>query len=273
MKKKSNKIWMVIVLLLAMVSVAPAATNYWRGNGNGGEWTPAEDTLWNNANNWISWPPPTWIPEALVPVAGQRVELNRTGYTTEINSDMDAACWSLHVGFWGDHTLDVTGGTLGVTGGLMQIGGGTGDNGVVNVSGGSISIADLFAVGGLNDQWGNNGGNGILNMSNGSISVGTNLQIGKYFGTGYVDLSGGVITAASLEMTANGLLNITGTGKVVLPGDQTVLANGYIGSGWILGQADYMTSGEYAGNTLITPEPATLALLGMGLVALLRRKG
>jgi len=269
---KSIKIWMAIVLVLAMISVAPAATNYWKGGaGNGGD---PEDTLWNNANNWVSWPPPLWIPESFVPVAGQRVELNRTGKTTEINNGVNAVSWSLHVGFWGDHTLNVNnGGTLGVTGGLMQIGGGTGDHGVVNVSGGAITIADLFAVGGLNDAWGNNGGNGILNMSNGSISVGTNLQIGKYFGTGLVDLSGGVITAASLEMTANGLLDITGTGKVVLPGDQTVLVGGYIGEGWISGQVAYMTSGDYAGNTLITPEPATLALLGMGLVTLLRRKG
>ena len=273
-----TKIFVVVVLLLAFVNIASAETVYWAGAGQGGDppwcYDPSPDQLWSNANNWVEWFS-TGYPAHNVPTAADYAELNSKGYTTLVGTGMAAVASSMRVGYSGSHTLNVTGGTLAV-GGFAELGGGSGDEGVMNVQGGVTTIGGSFAIGGLGlPEWSWPGGNGTLNMSNGSLGVTGALQIGINAGTGDVILDGGIITAASLAMAANGLLTVSDDGMVVLPGDQTVLVGGYIGSGWISGQANYMTSGEYAGNTLITiPEPVTLFLMGVGgLLISRRRKG
>jgi hypothetical protein len=272
------KIFVVVVLLLALVNIACAGTVYWAGPGQGGGppwgYDPSPDQDWSNAANWVEWFS-TGFPAHNVPTAADYAELNRTGYTTLVGTGMAAVASSMRVGYSGSHTLNVTGGTLAV-GGFAELGGGSGDEGVMNVQGGVTTIGGSFAIGGLGlPEWSWPGGNGTLNMSNGSLGVTGALQIGINAGTGDVILDGGIITAASLAMAANGLLTVSDDGMVVLPGDQTVLVGGYIGSGWISGQANYMTSGEYAGNTLITiPEPVTLFLMSVGgLMISRRRKG
>jgi hypothetical protein len=274
-----KRIFVVVVLLLALVNIASAATIWWSGPGQSGGppwgYDPAPSQDWSDAANWITWPPPSYTPTHVVPTAADRVELNTTGYTTQVYTGTDAVCSNMSVGYSGSHTLIVSGGTLTV-GGFTEIGGGIGDEGVMNVQGGVTSIGGNFAIGGPGlPQWSWPGGNGTLNMSNGSIGVTGALQIGINAGTGHVTIDGGIITAASLAMAANGLLTVSDDGMVVLPGDQTVLVGGYISSGWISGQANYMTSGEYVGNTLITiPEPVTLFLMGVGgLMISRRRKG
>jgi len=270
-----------IVLLLALFNVASAYEVYWIGAGEPGNsppWNygPGEDVYWSNGNNWVKWPADAgWVPTLGVPTAADTIHLNRPGYPILVNTGTAGVGAVLNVGYWADHSLEVTGGSIAI-GGDISVGiGGTDNDGLLTVSGGLISAGGAFAVGGDN-PWSGTGATGLLDMSDGAINVVGNLQIGKYaISTGTVNLSGGIITAASIEMTANGLLDITGTGKVVLLGDQTVLVGGYIGSGWISGQANYMTSGEYTGNTLITvPEPVTLFLLGVGgLIISRRRKG
>jgi len=275
-----RQILVAIVLLLALFNVASAYEVYWIGAGEPGNsppWNygPGEDVYWSNGNNWVRWPSDGgWLPTFGVPTAADTIYLNRPGYPILVNTGTAGVGAVLDVGYWADHSLEVTGGSIAI-GGDISVGiGGTDNDGLLTVSGGLISAGGAFAVGGDNPYSGV-GATGLLNMSDGAINVVGNLLIGKYaISTGTVNLSGGIITAASLEMSANGLLDITGTGMVVLPGDQTSLVNDYILSGWISGRADYMASGQYAGNTVLTiPEPATLTLLGMGLVTLLRRKG
>jgi len=276
--KMKTKIFVVVVLLLAFVNIASAETVYWAGAGQGGDppwcYDPSPDQLWSNANNWVEWFS-TGYPAHNVPTAADYVELNCTGYVTLVNTGTAAVGSMLSVGYAGSHTLNVTGGTLAI-GGFAELGGGSGDEGVMNVQGGVTTIGGNFAIGGPGlPQYSWPGGNGTLNMSSGSIGVTGALQIGINAGTGDVILSGGTISAAALAMTANGLLTLSDDGLVVLPGNQTALVNGYINSGWVSGQAEYMTAGQYAGNTLVfVPEPVTLFLLGVGgLVISRRRKG
>jgi len=272
-----KKVFIVIVLLLSLINIASAGTLYWAGPGQAGGppwgYDPSPSQDWSDAANWITWPPPSYTPTHVVPTAADWAQLNRTGYTSQVYAGTNAACSKLSVGYSGSHTLVVSGGTLNV-GGFAELGGGSGDEGVMNVLGGLTSIGGDFAIGGPGlPQYSWPGGNGTLNMNNGSISVIGALQIGINAGTGDVILNGGTINAASLEMAANGFMSLIGDGKVILPGDQTVLVGGYISSGWISGQANYMTSGQYAGNTLITtPEPVTLFLMGVGGLMILKRR-
>jgi hypothetical protein len=274
----AKQILMAFVSVLALFSVASAYDVYWIGAGepeNAPPWNygPGEDVYWSNGDNWVRWPEDAgWIPAYGVPTAGDNVLLNRPGYPTLVDAGTAGVGASMAVGYWDDHWLEVTGGSVAIGGDISVGYGGTGNDGLLTVSGGLISAGGAFAVG-SNNEWGNTGATGTLDMSGGAINVTGNLQIGKYaLSSGMVDLSGGIINAASIEMTANGLLNITGTGMVVLPGDQTTLVSGYIGSGWIIGACDYdiTTPGK---TTIYVPEPATLALLSIGLTALLRKRG
>jgi len=280
MKMKKPIYFLALVLAMCLASVASAAyTVYWRGDGDPlaeppWNYDPSVDVYWSNADNWITWPQPDYYPTSWMPTSADTAHLNRPGYTTLINDGTSAVASVLSVGFWGDHTLDVTGGALDV-GNLLQIGAGTDDNGIMNVSGGAITVSGSFAVGSQDPyQNGSYGfGNGTLNMSGGMVIVYDALEVGFYDGNGDVDLSGGVIIASSLDMTANGSLMVSGDGLLVLLGNQLALVDGYIASGWVSGAAEFMTTGEFAGNTVVTvPEPTTLLLLGMGGLALFRRK-
>ncbi len=239
-------------------------------------WPPSENTQWKDPNNWVSWPLPDYFVRLhFVPDINDSVVLNRgldsnyqfvtepNLWTTVIDSDTSAEAAWLAIGQYGWHTLNITGGTLHISGMLQAFYPQDGNpplqtdkfmlemarsnlyeygdsNSVLNISGGSVTGNGHFVIGGLNDEWGNLGGNGHFNMSGGTVDCNGTLEIGMYNGTGDVNLSGGIFDANDLQMTAHGLLTISGTGKLVLKGDKRELVNGYINSGWIVSPA-YVT--------------------------------
>jgi len=71
-------------------------------------------------------------------------------------------------------------------------------------------------------------------------------------------------------MSVNGRINIQNTGSILIHGNSLTEVQGYITSGWITNARTYL-AGE---NTMITlvPEPATIALLGLSGLVLLRKK-
>jgi hypothetical protein len=175
--------------------------------------------------------------------------------------------------------------------GFMSVGsdsaaaGSTGRNGLLYVNGGSITALQ----GQGNIVIGNGNSNGLANcygkmwMTGGTIDC-LNFSIGKNIGViGEVYLSGGTISANQLLMrtnggTANVILDISGSGKFVLDGDKTSILETYIDNGWIKSNgedADYSIISYDAGinkTIVMIPEPATIALLGIGLFGFIRRK-
>ena len=128
----------------------------------------------------------------------------------------------------------------------------------------------------------NAGATGIIDIS-GTVSVGQMLGLGWNGGVGYVNvLDGGVLDLFQLHgdgisSIKNGsILDISGTGQVLLPGDYTGVLNAYIANDTISGNGvlGNVTWDVVDGTTIVTavPEPATMSLLGLGALALLRKK-
>ena len=272
-----SRVFCVVVLVLLLASAAQA-TDWW--------WYEPVDDDWENSLNWTAWPPPDWVPIHGIPAAADKVELNREVYT-EVGTGDAAVCDILYVGSDLSHTLGVVDGTLTV-GSEVVLGTGGGTIGYMDVSGGVMSVNDDLNVGGGGlPEWGWGPGVGDLDVSGGTINIGGSLVLGQTLtydpgegdpivsqtGTGTVTVDGGVVVAVGLTIEIGSLLGVYDDGLVILAGDQLDLVNGYVDAGLIIGQASIPTSGAYAGNTVIEiPEPATLALLAVGGLALLRKR-
>jgi len=172
--------------------------------------------------------------------------------------------------------------------GFMSIGsdsaatGSLGRNGLFYMNGGSVQA--LWGQGNIVIGNGNANGNcfGKMWMTGGTIEC-LNFYIGRNAGVvGEVYISGGTIIANQLLMKPNGgtqnvILDITGTGKIILSGDKTATIAQYIANGWLTGNGnDYDVVYEYNSatdkTTVFVPEPTTICVLGLGFLSLIRRK-
>jgi len=159
---------------------------------------------------------------------------------------------------------------------------GGGRNGMLHMDGGTITL--LTAQGKLgvgNGADGNPTGSqnitGTLEMTGGNINART-MMIGANLTKGIVTISGGTIDLIiDFVMRPNALnpnvpsLTISGSGKIIVTGNLSDRILGYQGAGWINEEA-VVTYNAGTNRTTITPEPATLCLLGIGALSLIRRK-
>ncbi len=185
----------------------------------------------------------------------------------------------------GGHVVTVnTSESLSISGEAFNIGDWGGTGGTLNI----LSVGSLYVNG---ESFLGHGGTGILNIA-GVFSVTNSLRLGRYgsatatitggqtycgalfvategSGTAHLQVDGGTFTiGGGLLMGANGSVDITG-GRFILTGNVTdVTSYGNVTAYDGLGTFVYDYDSD-AGVTVVTaaiPEPATLLVLGMGLL-------
>jgi hypothetical protein len=192
--------------------------------------------------------------------------------------------------------LTINSGVLTVANGL-RVGGSSSSirSGELYVNGGIINATTTYLAVGYGHAT-NGGTTGWMYMTNGTVNV-NEFDIIRVPGVttpvnGYADIDGGTIYANDFRMkpfggTGTASLDMSGGGggggaKIIITGDKTAAIYGYIDNGWIKtnGVAWELDGGVNANvsydagtnKTTIIPEPATLCLLGLGALSLIRRK-
>jgi len=126
--------------------------------------------------------------------------------------------------------------------------------GTVDITGGSLSIGGMIGIGTI-DAVNPSGGTGTVNVNDGGLLALANIH------------------AEGTSIHPGSMLNLYGTGQVTLPGNfEAVIAN-YAAAGLISGDgipSNVQASFADGVTTVVVPEPASMILLGLGGLALLR---
>lgn len=277
MKKTYKTPYYLASAALAMLMITSAmADTHWTGN--------ALDNDWNNAGNWTAGVPSASNFNAFVdPTNGYPViGAGESAYVGQWSGTFGTAPMvgtnSVYPTFYGPEwgqQLDIYGSLT--VGWIMAP---VGSTSVINLyDGGSYTGESL----GLGANWWWNGGPGVtMNQSGGTVNV------GSFYWGGTLNLSGGTFTVnESLNVIADSsaiadsyrMMDISGTGEFIVAGDATSMVQGWesrdiIEGNGVLGNININTTSD-PGFTVLTaaPEPAAMALLGLGsLVLLLRRR-
>lgn len=268
-----NFVLVAVVVILALVSNATAATMFWTGLG--------ADDDWDNALNWDDGT--HGVPDSSTEVKMEDFSVNgpviSAGMTAEAY-DLKGPAWGISEG---TGTLDITGGSLTIGNDWKVQSDVVNQHAEVTISGGSVDVAKNIYV--------SKNGTGLLDISGGDVYF-KYLNLGYGSGTGTVNiygladvvckdlfpvssagalnLTGGTLTVDRDIYTSNGSIDIT-EGKLIAYGEITSLSNvtAYGGAGVLVFNYE-ADKAEYTTITAI-PEPATIALLGLGMI-LIRRK-
>lgn len=257
---------MVLLMVLAMSGFAVAGPDWNNATGDG---------LWSTAGNWSG---------GILPGTGGASNwpaIHGVSESPLINANV-AYQWVVQHGIYGtqsDALVVTTGGEL--TCHEYWLGGqnDTYNDAVVSVDGGWLQ-ADIFKIG--------DSQSGTLNVSGGVVTAknaGNQFLIGASgaWSRGKVNLTGGTIFADVFQMNGSAYQSdsrffIDG-GMFKLNGQQETLVNDYITNGWMLTSAGKVldvsydaTWNETVVQAVAVPEPATMAILGLGGMLISRRR-
>lgn len=244
-----------VVLLLSLVVDVQAVATHWTDAG--------PDSQFNTPEN--------WSPQAVPTAADDMFVDSPDGTHCVVPAGVDGQCGTLRVGNSVFTTnLDIAGGSFTVTGGCYIGVDNASGHGILNVSGGLFTSADMNL--GLR-------GTGTLNMTGGTVQLGWDLKIPGNSGTGKAHLNGGTLKALNLDLTsALGSMDIT-AGTMILVGDdiatlQTYIDDGrltaYDGQGTVHMDYDVTNSGKttVTASHPLNPIPADGIIISSGSIEL-----
>jgi hypothetical protein len=256
-KMKTLSILVCLTVVLVLAGSATAVTRNWDGDGSDGQWTTAA--------NWSDDTKPTGSDDA-------NIDGSTTAYTVTLSGTevVDA------VGVQNASTLTVaTGATLTVNG--------AGTYGTFWIS---KAAAEINVQGTVILQDGNE--YGLYQQYDGVLNISGLLRVGN---TDYAPSAPGYGSITENSTLGDNYIYLTGGGKLVAYGDtmssdpsgsslRTAVTTGRIyQNGSVVGTDDLVLT-DANGNpwvsgtkyTAIVPEPATVAILGLGSLVLLRRR-
>jgi hypothetical protein len=295
---KKMKKFFVLFLLLGVTGSALATT----------DWDyVTTDRDWFNPNNWndssATQPVPQPIPTATTEVRTHASYACPYAYSAIIAAgssynplELPAVASVINIGGNAQsYSAQLPRGQLTINSGVLtvaslRVGGSSSSvrSGELYVNGGVINAlgaGNYLAVGYGPAAGGNSG---WMYMTAGTVNVAT-FDIGRVAGTnpinGYADIDGGTINVTTdFRMRPAGgagtvSLDMSGGAKIIITDPTGAIATkiqGYIDNGWIkTNGVPWLNYGNVSWdgtNTTIIPEPATLCLLGLGALSLIRRK-